>query len=554
MDAYERWISASDHLALLDNNTRTDELIIHASGPHFFVHTISINKDVLSPLDQEDLLDWSDHPYEPRAFYDSERNNHKVQIWKDSSPLGSKTSGQTQELIFMRHFDGLSGEPSYCEVLQEYSHLSEIHWRSEYSSFGRFDENGDFEHVVSVTSREGPKEVTLVSFTREPLELYLAASNSVLVRMFNFTLFQLHKFSRWPDQPESLRLENDMLFYAQRIDPGKAGYVRGIQFVPPSRSDDEIFSIQRAKLYGGKEGPWVEFEVYDFRNKRNTTVSTHPSTTTNYFVAHENSLPYETSPAFFRPEVLSKYKTDREKYVVDEAGRTISCRNLWELKRFDVNKAGQVHAYICYLRDLPYEEQLYWRSFNEPAKDSISKRAFEHDIIGEWSSVPDPLSDLLSVVEKWHHKRVRWWKLRENNLLNHITTPHTSSRDEWAQAFMDLSQLIVEGFVPKAIKHELDTESVAYKKEGSLILLEKLLVAKSLLPQNKKLEGLKTTNLIRTKVRAHSGSTQAKTLADDALRSHGTFANHFRYVCQIVTDELSLIQQAFDFPNSRSNK
>ena len=547
LDAYERWISASDQVALLDDNARTDELIIHASGPHFFVHTVTINKDVLSFLDQECLLDWTiGNLYKPRAFYDSERNNHKVQIWNDSSPLGSKTSGQTQELIFMRHFDGLSGEPSYCEVLQEYSHLSDIHWRSEYSSFCRFDENGDFDHVVSVTLCKDQGEATLVSFKREPLELYLAASNSVLVRMFDFTLFQLHKFSRWPDQPESLRLENDMLFYAQRIDPGKAGYVRGIQFVPPSRSDDEILSIQRAKLYGEKEGPWVEFEVYDFRNKRNTSVSTDPSTTTNYFVAHDNSLPYETSPAFFRPEVLSKYKTDREKYVVDEAGRTISCRNLWELKGFDVNKAGQVHAYICYLRDLPYEEQLYWRSFNEPAKDSISKRAFEHDIIGEWSSVPDPLSDLLSVVEKWHHKRVRWWKLRENNLLNHITTPHTSSRDEWAQAFMDLSQLIVEGFVPKAIKHELDTESVAYTKEGSLILLEKLLVAKSLLPQNKKLEGLKTTNLIRTKVRAHSGSTQAKTLADDALRSHGSYANHFRHVCQIILDELSLIQQAFD--------
>ena len=546
LDAYERWISASDQVALLDDNARTDELIIHASGPHFFVHTVSICKDVLSPLDQEDLLNWSDNPYKSRAFYDSGHKNAKVQIWESGTSLGSTTSEQTQQLIFMRHFDGLSGEPSYCDVLQEYSHLSDIHWRSEYSSFCRFDENGDFDHVVSVTLCEDQGEVTLVSFKREPLELYLAASNSVLVRMFDFTLFQLHKFSRWPDQPESLRLENDILFYAQRIDPGKAGYVRGIQFVPPSRSDDEIFSIQRAKLYEEKEGPWVEFEVYDFRNNRKTTVSTDPSTTTNYFVAHENSLPYETSPAFFRPEVLSKYKTDREKYVVDEMGRSISCRNVWELRRFDVNEAGQVHAYICYLRDLPYEEQLYWRSFNEPTKDSISKRAFEHDIIGEWSSVPDPLSDLLSVVEKWHHKRVRWWKLRENNLFNHITTPHTSSRDEWAQAFMDLSQLIVEGFVPKAIKHELDTESVAYKKEGSLILLEKLLVAKSLLPQNKKLEGLKTTYLIRTKVRAHSGSTQAKTLADDALRSHGTFANHFRYVCQIVTDELSLIQQAFD--------
>ena len=547
LDAYERWISASDHLALLDNNTRNDELIIHASGPHFFVHTVSICKDVLSPLDQEDLLNWSDNPYKSRAFYDSEHKNAKVQIRESGSSLGSTTSEQTQQLIFMRQFDGLSGEPSYCEVLQEYSHLSEIYWKSEYSSFCRFDENGDFDHVVSVTPREDVNEVTLVSFKREPLELYLAASNSVLVRMFDFTLFRLHKFSRWPDQPESLRLENDMLFYAQRIDPGKAGYVRGIQFVPLSRSDDEIFSIQRARLYGEKEGPWVEFEVYDFRNMRNTTVSTDPSTTTTYFAAKENSLPYETSPAFFRAEVLAKYKTDRGKYVVDEVSRSISCRNVWELRRFDVNEAGQVHAYICYLRDLPCNEQMYWRSFNEAPKDNISKRAFEHDIMGEWSPIPDPLSDLLSAVEQWHHKRVSWWKLKDNNLLNHITTPHTMSRDEWAQAFMNLSQLIIEGFVLKSIKRELDTENIAYKQEGSIILLEKLLVAKSLLQQDQSLEGLKATNLIRTKAKAHF-STLAKKLASDALLSHGSYADHFRYVCDTIAKEIQLIEQAFDSP------
>ena len=46
LDAYERWISASDHLALLDNNARSDELIIHATGPHFFVHAVTISRDV----------------------------------------------------------------------------------------------------------------------------------------------------------------------------------------------------------------------------------------------------------------------------------------------------------------------------------------------------------------------------------------------------------------------------------------------------------------------------------------------------------------------------
>ena len=90
-------------------------------------------------------------------------------------------------------------------------------------------------------------------------------------------------------------------------------------------------------------------------------------------------MPFELSPAFFRPEVLLKYKADRDKYTVDEVRQFISCRGAWGLESHDVNDSGQVHAYLCYLRHLPYQEQLHWKSHNEEPKGTISKRAFEND-------------------------------------------------------------------------------------------------------------------------------------------------------------------------------
>ena len=69
-------------------------------------------------------------------------------------------------------------------------------------------------------------------------------------------------------------------------------------------------------------------------------ISTDPSATTNYFEANKNSLPYEVSPAFFRPEVLLKYKADREKYTINEEHRLISCRGGRELRTYDINEAG----------------------------------------------------------------------------------------------------------------------------------------------------------------------------------------------------------------------
>jgi hypothetical protein len=62
----------------------------------------------------------------------------------------------------------------------------------------------------------------------------------------------------------------------------------------------------------------VTFIAEDWRHKKIAEISTDPVATTNYFLAKENDLPFELSSAFFKPEVLSKYKTDRDKYTVDD--------------------------------------------------------------------------------------------------------------------------------------------------------------------------------------------------------------------------------------------
>ncbi len=295
----------------------------------------------------------------------------------------SKTLKDARQLVFARSFESWKREGrSYCEILQEYLHLTEIHWRPEEHAYCRFDKHGDLEHVVSVTSKENRRGLTLVSFKRDPLEQYLAASNSVLVRMFDFTLLRRESFTRWPDEPENVLNKSDVFFYRQKVDPGKAAYTRGVQIIRPSRPKSEVFSSRKA-VSGHDEGQYCEFVASDWRNKRIAKISTDPAATTNYFQACENSLPFEISPAFFRPEVLSQYEADRDKYTIDERGRTIRCRNAWILKSFDVNEAGQIHAYICDLRNLPYQEQLHWLSFNEEPKADISQSAFTHDFEGK---------------------------------------------------------------------------------------------------------------------------------------------------------------------------
>ena len=135
-----------------------------------------------------------------------------------------------------------------------------------------------------------------------------------------------------------------------------------------------------------------------------------------------------------------------------------------------------MHAYIGDLRRLPYEEQLYWKSFNEEPKTGISKRAYVNDFKGEWVEIADPVRRIKTLLGRWREEKVPWWTLHDETAIAHLTTPRTSSRDEWARAFTNLSKLIIEGFRVKVIRTHLSEVGIKWtKEERSLALLQRAL-------------------------------------------------------------------------------
>lgn len=159
-------------------------------------------------------------------------------------------------------------------------------------------------------------------------------------------------------------------------------------------------------------------------------------------------------------------------------------------------------------------------------------------------SFVQPLRKILFIVQRWRDDKVAWWTLRDEKLLEHVNTPLTASRDEWAEAYMDLAKLVIEGFETKAIRERLGEAQVPYDNEDKTIaLLEKLLNKSSAAGEVQKLVGLRTVQLLRSKAKGHAGGSKAQQLAQTALMEHETFANHFQYVCAQVADELESIEK-----------
>ena len=205
-----------------------------------------------------------------------------------------------------------------------------------------------------------------------------------------------------------------------------------------------------------------------------------------------------------------------------------------------------MHAYIVELRFLPYEEQLYWLSFNVEPKTGISKRALEHDFKGEWSDIITPLENLLALLRKWTDAKVSWWTHSSDKLFAAVNTPYTSSSEEWSQSFLDLAKLLVEGFQIDAIRNEIHGYGIPFDKEDrSIALLERLLVAAGILPNGARLKGLRELQGVRSKVTSHVQGRMADELKRNAWKHHGSYRTHYESICTTIVTELTMIEDAF---------
>ena len=538
------WLRAEGHLNILRQNSRDTEVILFACSKTTFIHAVITKESDVTHPDHNDLLDWTSSPFRGRAGYSWGLGTDTVRLeFSDSSPQ-PRTMKNSQNLVFGLQLEGLD-EAYHYELLQEFAHATRILWREEQRAYCRIDENGDFEPVVSITNPDDTAKATLITCKREPLEQYIEATGNTLVRFFDFTMVRKGMFHSWSDGTRERKTESEHLFYDQCITPAGNAWTKGTQLLPITTPREDLFRsiTEFPSQRTGRQ--YASFIALDWRNGTVTEISTDREHTANYFNAETNLLPFAVSPAFFRPEVISKYKADRDKYTIDEQSRFISCRGAWHLKSYSVNEAGQVHAYICDLRNLPYQEQLHWKSHNEEPKGSISKRAFENDFEGTWGSEATPLERILHILRQWQKHSFDWWRINDEELLVRINTPVSNSRDEWAQSFLEFSKAVIENFRTRPIRALLRKENIPFQEtDGTLTLLEKLLQSQT--PADggtAKLNGLKQAQLIRSKVHSHSGGTEAQELARNALLVHRTYREHFEHVCNQIADELEKIEE-----------
>ena len=354
----------------------------------------------------------------------------------------------------------------------------------------------------------------------------MALTESALVRMFDFTRLRHGSFNGWGDGTEEKKIQEE-LFYRQRSQ-GDASYIRGCQIV---RSSDSKAAIHDRFPFGEeKNKQYASFVAQDWKNNVIAEISCDPKCLANYFT--KSDLPFEITPAFFHPEVLLKYKSQPEKYELRE--RSITCKNAWHLKTYDINEAGQVHTYLGYLNHLPYEEQLYWKSFNEPPKAPISKRAYTSDMKGDVYREYNPLASLKQILRRLDETKVLWWHVRSTNLIEQVNYPATSSADEWASDLLSLDKLLIEGLDEKWLRKKAEalgrTPDVRLR---ALKLLEECLVGLGFEEDHAReiMTPFHEVHNLRSQMKSHANGEEASRIRASILTEYVTYRKHFEALC-----------------------
>lgn len=540
------WQTGVEHLDLLRKNASGPELVVTALSTVVFVHAAVVPVDDPGLRNLPKLLDWNvslfHHSAATHGWVVTNSGAHVERVEYD---WGSTALSGTKPLVYGRMIDGLD-EPEACyyEIAQDFTHSSEIHWRRERSAHAKLDSRGNWIDVVSITRRESSSCLTLITFSRDVLDEYLVQRDAVLVRLFDFTFFRPGSLPNWSKSTKTFHEMGEGIVYSQQCSADNSiAALRGIQILRPLLSREEV--VRRVlNITDDTEQKYFEFEVLDFRNQRMSTVSTDPSTTTNYFDSRSNSLPFETSPAFFDPEVLLRYKHYTDKYDVRED--SIHCRGGWYLRKYGTNAADQVFAYICDLRTLPTQEQQYWSSFNQPARAGLPDDVIKTDFIGDWSEDNKPLDSLVDLLGRWNLRQFSWWEWRDEREPARLTVPRTGSRDEWANAIVALNRGLIEGFNEKHLKELLKDRNCPYEpNDKSIRLLERLVQHHGTVSKDWRLTMLRCVHKLRSVAgKVHATGEKGVTTAKKILAEHGTFAAHFEWVCGELERELELIETA----------
>ena len=287
-----------------------------------------------------------------------------------------------EPLILWRDFHGLRED--YVEISEEFRLFHRLYHDRKTDRFLKFDDAGN-EHLVAIVEPDVVRirllEIRQFCAVREMhLALFIDSVDSS-----SFDLEEMGLEEGGDDRSEGLLCYGLNFGDYRGLGSAKSfSRLLGKRLIPPlpkEKSGFWGFAEPEPKQY-------VDFIIGVDEHGRGVLSNSAEDGLNNNFNVNPGQ-PHYLTPVFFRKAVLDKYYKQPSKYSVEPS--YLRCASLWGMA-MDNHLDDYVAAWLGDLgRDLSYEEQLYWRSFNVvPPASGMSKTFFDNQNMAAWTDTDRP--------------------------------------------------------------------------------------------------------------------------------------------------------------------
>jgi len=378
-----------------------------------------------------------------------------------------------EPLIIDREFYGMRRD--YVEICEEFRLFHRLYHDRKQDRHFKYDDSGN-EHLVAIV------EPNRVQIRLKEIRQFLAIKEMYLSIQFDYREHSKYTLEELGLKEGGEENRSDLfcwsLFY---------GHLR-------SRGTDRAFSRLLGKcliprLPKEKSGFWgfaekepkeyVDFIIGVDENGNEVSYTSNPGKLADYFGSNPDAPHYLTAVQF-RKEVLDKYYQQPNKYSI--ASGILRCGSLWCMY-IDNHFDDRVAAWLGDLgRDLPYEEQLHWRSFNIPPTGGVSETYFRRQILAQATDSDRPEHEFRKLYDKLQiaSKESLGWQIllplaqEDFHYLQAIRIPSTDEQKDFDDLILALTKILVDSLNEKEF-NKLIPDSERIEIKGSISRLDRAL-------------------------------------------------------------------------------
>ncbi|WP_167554572.1 hypothetical protein [Legionella israelensis] len=498
LKAVQEAIADNDMTQLLDLTSK-DWVMIYLHTEEIFLNSFTVAMNYYSSYDHERILNLNFPIKETSASCTGYNTGEKLHYSLETNYEQGLDDSSMWPLFFYRTQYKNGKLCEHYELLQNFVHISGIFLNDRDGTYSLINEEGDTQVKVVTILDSGIK---MILVERKALDYYLGYSNNFFVRFFD-----LKKLG----EKQSWKIESFETSHIKRriYIEDEQKRCKGAETILP------VHTIEQIEM--GEQKKYESFTIYDFKHEQIVECSSDPKALDNYF--KDTGKPFEMSPVFFKPEVLSEYKNNPEKYVVNE--RNIKCYGAWSLKTYSINEEGQVHTYIYYLGQLPHKEQLHWKKYNEDPKAEISEVAYNTDFLAEFDEEECPLKEIKKQLLNFppyvaNENEYIIWKPKGGSIDTLFNQTHpviTDINRDYKDFLLSLCVLMIDGLQEKTIRNLAQAD----KDAKSLACLEMLLNKWGSEHTKTILEAMRKLQRKRSKFVGHGGGVIDFDIKESAL-------------------------------------